>query len=612
MALTVRTYVEILNDMVNYVQTYTNISDFNIGSVVRTILEAAALEDDEQYFQIVQLLDLFSIQTATGDDLDRKLAEYDIFRLSAKKATGFVQFADREAKTSVMAVDVLAGNTSITVEDSTMFSPTSFPYTIRIGEGTGLVQDVSVTANNTSGMVLTLDAATPLIYDALVGYPVTLVTGAVSRLIPAGTGVEAPATVIEPVKRYITQEPAYIESGNIYSDLVSVLADAAGTVGNTGAQTITKFTGGLPFVGASVINQKIISNGTLKESDKDFKERGLNKLQSLSRGTPLSLKTAAIGVVDPITSQRVDSASIVEDFTTSTVLVYIDDGTGLTPDFINYGAGSLFSGVSGGDSSLEVVDAASFPTSGTVLIVDSTPANSELINYSDIVGNRLLLDTTLSNAHSAGTTVNGVDIITLSAEINQRYFKMTNLPIRFGTELIYRKTPTGVWTLLARDVDYIINYGTGEFQLTNLSGVPQGTVLVSNYTYYTNLIAQVQKILEGDPKDPINYPGYKAAGVFLRVEGPVIRRISADVTITAEIGYLESDLTTSVRRVIEDYINSKNLGEDIIISKLVDVAFNVSGVKDVIINSPTTNEVILENEKPIAFDSNGNSLITVS
>jgi hypothetical protein len=57
--------------MIAYVQTRTAISDFNVGSVIRTVLEAAALEDDEQYFQMVQLLDLFSFMSAAGEDLDR-------------------------------------------------------------------------------------------------------------------------------------------------------------------------------------------------------------------------------------------------------------------------------------------------------------------------------------------------------------------------------------------------------------------------------------------------------------------------------------------------------------------------------------------------------------
>jgi hypothetical protein len=60
MTFVARTYEQILSDMIAYMQSRTSISDYNVGSVIRTILEAAALEDDEQYFQMVQLLDMFS------------------------------------------------------------------------------------------------------------------------------------------------------------------------------------------------------------------------------------------------------------------------------------------------------------------------------------------------------------------------------------------------------------------------------------------------------------------------------------------------------------------------------------------------------------------------
>ena len=113
MAFVPRTFVEILNDMVAYVQTHTALTDFTPGSVIRTMLEAAALEDDEQYFQMVQLLDLFSIKTATGANLDRRLADYGLFRRGPLKAFGQVQFADNNVKTSQAAIDAVAGAFSL-------------------------------------------------------------------------------------------------------------------------------------------------------------------------------------------------------------------------------------------------------------------------------------------------------------------------------------------------------------------------------------------------------------------------------------------------------------------------------------------------------------------
>ena len=56
-----RVFTEILQDMIDHVLLNTPLTDFRIGSVIRTLLEAAALEDDEAYFQMAQLLRDFSV-----------------------------------------------------------------------------------------------------------------------------------------------------------------------------------------------------------------------------------------------------------------------------------------------------------------------------------------------------------------------------------------------------------------------------------------------------------------------------------------------------------------------------------------------------------------------
>jgi len=614
MAFTPRTFVEILNDMVAYTQTRTAITDFTPGSVIRTILESAALEDDEQYFQMVQLLDMFSINTASGADLDRRMADFNLFRLSAQKAFGKVRFADTSVKTSQVAIDAVVGTALVTVVDSTPFPVVGFPYTIRIGEGTSTVQDVDVTANNTTGGELTLDATTPLTDSISVGNTVTLVTGAVSRLFTAGAGVEAPATAVAPTKRYTTQESATIVAGNILSNLVLVQANAAGALGNTGTNTITKFTGGAPFTGATVLNPNPIEGGLEFQSDDDFREVALNQLQALSRGTPLALKTSSVGATDPETGQRVESANIIEDFDNDLVLVYIDDGTGLDADTSGTGSSSLAVALIGAESVVEVQDGSVFPSNGTILIEDDGSGGAaELLAFKSKNNNQLTLDdgVTVFGAHAIGAIVNVVDVISSATEANQRRFKLQNFPVVVSTNKVFTKTLTGDWITLVEDTDYILNHGTGELQIIDPFGLLSGTQIVASYDYYTNLIALVQKILEGDPDDPVNFPGVKAAGVFLRVLEPVAVFINVRASITASDGFLEDDLQAPVRRAIEDYINSRKIGEDVIVSRMIDVAFTVAGLRDITITTPSSNQIILEDQIPLAQDNQGNSLVVV-
>ncbi len=606
-----RTYEQILEAMVAHVQATTIVSDFTVGSVVRTILEAAALEDDEQYFQMTQLLDAFRITTARGEDLDRRLADFGIVRRDAQTATSRVRFFDANLITEQLAQAEVTGAVSITLFDSSVFPTSGFPYTVRIAEGTTRAQNLTVTANTVSASLLTISSA--LANDMVVGDRVSLVTGASSHTINTGTNVQAPPTVSEAARLFSTQEPAFIAAGNFFSNEVIVKAQAGGTAGNVGANRITQFQGGAPFPGAGVINQVGASGGAGRESDFVFRQRALDQLQALSRGTPLAIRTAAIGVVDENTGQTSVSANIVEDFAADEVIVYIDDGTGLVPDVVALASDSLNGAHTLGAGVLTLVDTSSFPSSGTVLIEsDSTPNPAELVDYvsKNDTANTLALSGTLTSNHANSSTVLFIDTVTESAESGQRRFTLQNPPVVRGTDRIFINPGTG-WIEQTPDTDYRLNRGTGEFQFVSLGGVALGTEIISHYSYYTNLIRSVQRVLEGDLDNAAAYPGVKAAGIFLSVEAPNIRRITVVVSISASIGFVESDLAPQVQSQIETYINSLKIGEDVVRSKIVDVAFNVRGVQDVVVTLPTSNVTILENQLPVPFAADGTSLVTV-
>lgn len=606
---TARSFDTILADMIAYVQARTDISDFSVGSVIRTILEAAALEDDEQYFQMVQLLDLFAITTAAAEALDRRMADFGLVRLSPKASTGTVRFFDSNLITEQLAIDAVAAATTLTVFDSSEFPTSGFPYTIRVGEGVSRVFDTAVTANSTTTNTLTLGSGLPV--NIFVGDRVSLVTGATSKTISLGTDVHAPATVAETARVYATQETAYILAGNYYSNEVIARASASGTFGNVGTGRVSQFASSAPFSGAGVTNTEAMAGGTNRESDEDFRARGLEALQSLSRGTPLAVKSAAIGVEDPVTGQRVVSANLVEDFDADEVIVYVDDGSGLDPSTVILSADSLNGAVVIGGTSLVLADASDFPTSGTVLIEAEGVNSFELVSYNNKSSNTLLLSTALVSNHANTALVNVVDAVTASSENGQRRFSLLNYPIVRSAERIW-KSSGSTWVLLVRGTDYTLNKGTGEFIITDLGGLSTGTKVAAHYTYYTNLIAEVQKVLEGDVDDPVAYPGVKAAGVFLSVEAPVIKRITVTATITARSGFSEAALAPQIKRAIEAYITSRKIGEDLIKTRMIDVAFNVNGLEDISITAPTGNIVVLESELPVPYDSDGDSLVTVS
>ena len=611
MSFVPRSFTTILADSIAYVQTRSNVSDFTVGSVARTILEAAALEDDEQYFQMVQLLDVFSFTTAAGEDLDRRLADFNIFRQAASRAFGRVSFVNGNLIYDQMSTDVASGSGQIVVFDSNEFPTSGFPYTIRLAEGTTRTQDVAVTALDTVSNTFTLSSVT--IIDLLVGDRVGLVTGASDQNLIIGTNIQAPATAVEDLKTYSSQEVATIPAGNFFSNEVLVKSDDSGISGNVGVGRITQFIGNPPFSGAGVTNSSRISGGTGRETDEDLRARAVEKIQSLSRGTVLALKASSVGITDLTTGQRVISSNVLEDFAAvpDEVIVYIDDGTGLVADVISLAADSLATGspIIAADTVVTLDDASAFASSGFILIDDDF-----LLEYVSKAINVLTLSAPVGGGLSApdGTIVRRVDIVSTGTEDGQRRFTVQNPPVVRGSERIYIKdTFSSSWTLLVSNVDYVLNKGTGEFSIIDLAGLGISTEVVAFYSYYTNLIAEAQKVLEGDPNDSVNYPGVKAAGIFLTVEPPISKRITVALSITAETTFVESDLAPLVQEEVETYINSLKIGSDVIRSKIIDAAHDVQGVRSVTVTSPSSDIIVLESELPTTFDSSGDSLVTV-
>jgi hypothetical protein len=73
---TPRTFEEILGEMVDRLIATTPLTDINFGSIWTTLLEASAQEDDEQYFQMLEIIRGFSLDTTSGTDLDNRAFEY--------------------------------------------------------------------------------------------------------------------------------------------------------------------------------------------------------------------------------------------------------------------------------------------------------------------------------------------------------------------------------------------------------------------------------------------------------------------------------------------------------------------------------------------------------
>lgn len=114
--MTIKTYTQIVSDALTALAERTSITNFNAGSVIRTITEVFSEVVGELYAYGADMLLNGFMDTATGYWLDRRCAEYNITRKAAVKAAGVVTFSRQVAKPTNITIP--AGTVVLTPKDS--------------------------------------------------------------------------------------------------------------------------------------------------------------------------------------------------------------------------------------------------------------------------------------------------------------------------------------------------------------------------------------------------------------------------------------------------------------------------------------------------------------
>lgn len=144
--------------------------------------------------------------------------------------------------------------------------------------------------------------------------------------------------------------------------------------------------------------------------------------------------------------------------------------------------------------------------------------------------------------------------------------------------------------------------GTGKASFATL--IKKG---LDSYRYHTGLIAQANKIVYGDPRDNVTFPGVAAAGAEIYIKPPLFKRIKVSINVRVKTGIPFSRVSEQVRSNVAALINSAKIGEAIAISAIVSAVNSIPGVFAVSISSPAydvNNDVITVNaiEKPRVID----------
>lgn len=130
---------------------------------------------------------------------------------------------------------------------------------------------------------------------------------------------------------------------------------------------------------------------------------------------------------------------------------------------------------------------------------------------------------------------------------------------------------------------------------------------LDSYRYHTGLIGEANRIVYGDPRDDVTYPGVGAAGAEIFIREPLFRRVQVSIDVRIETGIPFSQIVEQVRTNLTALIDGNPIGQSIAISDIVENVNIIPGVRAVAISSPLYNPandmiVIAPSEKSRIID----------
>jgi len=132
----------------------------------------------------------------------------------------------------------------------------------------------------------------------------------------------------------------------------------------------------------------------------------------------------------------------------------------------------------------------------------------------------------------------------------------------------------------------------GQVQISAMTKLGFNTSIrkgLDSYRYHTGLIGEANRIVYGDPRDPVTYAGVGAAGAEIFIREPLFRRVQVAIDVRIETGIPFAQITEQVRTNIAALIEGNNIGQPIAISDIVEAVNTIPGVRAVAISSPLYN-----------------------
>jgi len=343
--VTIKSKEQLLGTWVRRIKNNTDITDFQAGGALVTLMEAIAQQVYQAQLSVLKVLEVTEVDNLTEkrlDDLAESLkipnGQGGVGRQASLQATGSVVIGSAFTKISTRAYAgkpaPYAGSRVLYVQDaSEMYAKTPVNGKIYIGRNTidSFEGPISYSSISSTGTYWIINLVDPLTKDHPYTDEIVLAQGG-DRNVNASTVVQVPAYADAPAIQFTTDAAVILPDGE---DSVTVPVTCAqfGLVGNVASGAITEFAAE-PFAGAVVINRQAFVNGADTESDASLRLRIKDYPNTLARGTVGAMNAALLSVVDADTKKKVTSASVIRPLEQGEpTTVYIDDGTLLEPVF---------------------------------------------------------------------------------------------------------------------------------------------------------------------------------------------------------------------------------------------------------------------------------------
>jgi uncharacterized phage protein gp47/JayE len=270
------------------------ITDINPGSVVRTIVEAVALEFDYLYAQMNQIYNAAFIDTATGKSLDLVVSLLGITRKLPEFATGDVIFG---RNSELGEIEVSREAHVFDGRDHYVLKNNMIKWIKKIEgefEKDNIIFNQDQDYSFSDNVILWIEGGRrpdeeSVFYADYTAYE--------QITIPIDTRVSTYSKRPENVKVFRTTREAVLtkKPEGKWEVEVPVVALKPGKEGNVFAGTLNVMP--RPTIGIEyVINKKDILNGTEEENDTELRERAKHALEKAGKASLISLKSAVEGV----------------------------------------------------------------------------------------------------------------------------------------------------------------------------------------------------------------------------------------------------------------------------------------------------------------------------